>query len=243
MDLGLKDKVAVVTGTGSQIGFGKAIATTLAAEGCDVAGVDVDIEGAEKTAAAVKALGRRALAIKADISNRAEVDAAVKQIIDEFGKIDILVNNAGMDPGWTPFLEVKLDDLKKAMSVNLYGSINMAQAIAPHMISRKYGKIVNFSGGQGGPQNTYYSASKGAVDSWSDTLSKEMIPLGIQVNTFLPPPAATNLGKDHLPPGFADRVAKMMPMGRLCTPEEVGRMITYMVSDANSYMVGQYLKI
>jgi NAD(P)-dependent dehydrogenase (short-subunit alcohol dehydrogenase family) len=243
MDLGLKDKVAVVTGTGSQIGFGKAIAMTLAKEGCDVIGVDIDIEGAEKTAAAVKALGRRALAIKADISNRAEVDAAVKQIIDEFGKIDILVNNAGMDPGWKPFLEVKLDELKKAMEVNLYGSINMAQAIAPHMISRKYGKIVNFSGGQGGPQNTYYSASKGAVDSWSDTLAKEMIPLGVMVNTFLPPPAKTNLGKDHLPPGFADNVAKMMPMGRLCTTEEVGSMIAYMVSDTNSYMVGQYIKL
>lgn len=243
MDLGLKDKVAVVTGTGSQIGFGKAIATTLASEGCDVAGVDIDIEGAEKTAAAVKAAGRRALAIKADISNRGEVDAAVKRIIDEFGKIDILVNNAGMDPGWIPFLEMKLDDLKKAMGVNLYGSINMTQAIVPHMISRKYGKIVNFSGGQGGPNTTYYSASKGAVDSWSDVLAKELIPLGVMVNTFLPPPAKTNLGKGHLPPEFADRVAKMMPMGRLCTPEEVGAIITYMVSDTNSYMVGQYIKL
>ena len=243
MDLGLKDKVAVVTGTGSQIGFGRAIATTLAKEGCDVVGVDVDGEGAEKTAAEVEALGRKSLGFKADITNRAEVDAAVKKTIEEFGKIDILVNNAGMDPGWVPFLEMNLDDLKKAMDVNLYGGMNMVQAIAPHMISRKYGKIVNFSGGQGGPNNTYYSASKGAVDSWSDSLAKEMVPLGVMVNTFLPPPAKTNLGKDHLPPEFAERVAKMMPMGRLCTPEEVGSMIAYMVSDANSYMVGQYIKI
>jgi NAD(P)-dependent dehydrogenase (short-subunit alcohol dehydrogenase family) len=111
------------------------------------------------------------------------------------------------------------------------------------MISRKYGKIVNFSGGQGGPSTTYYSASKGAVDSWSDALAKELVREGVIVNTFLPPPAATNLGKDHLPPGFADNVAKMMPMGRLCNPEEVGSMITYMVSDANSYMIGQYIKL
>ena len=243
MELGLKDKVAVVTGTGSQVGFGKAIALALAKEGCDVAGVDVDGEGAEKTAAEVKALGRKSLGLKTDITNRDEVDAAVKKILEEFGKIDILINNAGMDPGWTPFMEMKLDDLKKAMNVNLYGGMNMVQAIAPHMISRKYGKIVNFSGGQGGPSTTYYSASKGAVDSWSEVLAKELVPLGVIVNTFLPPPAKTQLGADHLPPDFADRVAKMMPMGRLCTPAEVGSMITYMVSDANSYMIGQYIKL
>ena len=243
MDLGLKDKVAVVTGTGSQIGFGKAIALALAKEGCDVVGIDVDGEGAEKTAAEVRALGRKSLAFKADIANRAEVDAAVKKTLDEFGKTDILVNNAGMDPGWVPFVEMDLNDLKKAMDVNLYGGMNMVQAIATHMISRKYGKIVNFSGGQGGPNTTSYSTTKGAVDSWSEVLSKELVPLGVIVNTFLPPPAKTQLGADHLPPDFADRVSKMMPMGRLCTPEEVGSMITYMVSDTNSYMIGQYIKL
>ena len=83
MDLGLKDKVAVVTGTGSQVGFGHAIAVALAKEGCDVAGIDIDGGGAEKTAAEVKALGRKALAFKTDITNRAEVDAAVKKILEE----------------------------------------------------------------------------------------------------------------------------------------------------------------
>ena len=243
MDLGLKDKVAVVTGTGSQIGFGKAIAVTLAEEGCDVVGIDIDGEGAEKTAAEVRALGRKSLAFKVDITNRAEVDAAIKKILEEFGKIDILVNNAGMDPGWVPFMEMDLNDLRKAVDVNLYGGMNMVQAIAPHMISRKYGKIINFSGGQGGPNTTSYSTSKGAVDSWSEVLAKELVPLGVMVNTFLPPPAKTQLGADHLPPDFADRVSKMMPMGRLCTPAEVGSMIAYMVSDTNSYMIGQYIKL
>ena len=243
MDLGLKDKVAVVTGTGSQIGFGKAIALRLAEEGCDVVGIDVDREGAEKTAVEVRALGRKALAFKTDITNRTEVDAAVKKMMEEFGKIDILVNNAGMDPGWVPFMELDLNDLKKAMDVNLYGGMNMVLAIAPHMISRKYGKIVNFSGGQGGPNTTSYSTSKGALDSWSEVLAKELVPLGVIVNTFLPPPAKTQLGADHLPPDFADKVGKMMPMGRLCTPAEVGSIIAYMVSDTNSYMTGQYIKL
>jgi NAD(P)-dependent dehydrogenase (short-subunit alcohol dehydrogenase family) len=243
MDLGLKDKVAVVTGTGSQVGFGKAISLALAREGCDVVGVDIDGEGAEKTAAEVKKLGRKSLSFKTDITNRAEVDAMVKKALEEFGKIDILVNNAGMDPGWEPFMEMNLDNLRKAMEVNLFGGMNMVKAIAPHMISRKYGKIINFSGGQGGPNTTSYATSKGAVDSWSEVLAKELVPLGVIVNTFLPPPAKTRLGADHLPPDFADRVGKMMPLGRVCTVEEVGTMITYMVSDANSYMVGQYLKL
>ena len=243
MDLGLKDKGAVVTGTGSQVGFGRGIALALAKEGCDIIGVDSDGEGAEKTAVEVRALGRKSLAFKTDITKKAEVEAAVNKALEEFGKIDILINNAGMDPGWVKFMEMDLDDIRKAMEVNLFGGMNMVKAIAPQMISRKTGRIINFSGGQGGPNTTSYSASKGAVDSWSDVLAKELVPLGVIVNTFLPPPAATKLGEGHLPPGFADRVAKMMPMGRLTTPAEVGSIIAYMVSDTNSYMVGQYIKL
>jgi 3-oxoacyl-[acyl-carrier protein] reductase len=242
VDLGLKDKVAIITGAGSQIGFGKAIALALAKEGCDAIGVDIDGEGAEQTATEVRALGRKALGLKVDITNRAEVDAAVKKTLAEFQKIDILVNNAGIDPGWVQFVEMNLDDLKKAMDVNLYGAMNMVQAIAPHMISRKYGKIVNFSGGQGAPSSTSYSTSKGAVDSWTDVLAKELAPLGVMVNTFLPPPAKTGLGGDH-PADFWDTLSKMMVLGRICEPAEVGSMIAYMVSDVNSYMVGQYIKI
>jgi 3-oxoacyl-[acyl-carrier protein] reductase len=244
MDLGLKDRVAVITGTGSQIGFGKAIALTLAEEGCDVVGTDINGEGAEQTAAAVRALGRKALAFQTDISNRDEVDTAVNKTIEEFGKIDILVNNAGLSVPWEAFLEMKdLSKIEKAMSVNLYGGMNMVRAIAPHMASRKYGKIVNFSGGQGGPRDVPYSSSKGAVDSWTLSLARELAPLGIQVNVFLPPPAETNLGTAHLPPNFWDEFKKRSPIGRMCTTDEVAKMIAFMVSDANSCMIGQTIGI
>ena len=243
MDLGLKDKVAVITGTGSQIGFGKAIALTLAEEGCDVVGTDINGEGAEQTAAAVRDLGRKALSFKTDITDRAEVDTAVNKTIEEFGKIDILVNNAGLSVPWESFVEMDLAKIDKAMSVNLYGAMNMVQAIAPHMISRKYGKIVNFSGGQGGPRDTAYSSSKGAVDSWSLSLARELAPLGVHVNTFLPPPAETNLGADHLPPNFWAGFKERSPLGRMCTTDEVAKMIAFMVSDANSCMIGQLIGI
>ena len=243
MDLGLKDKVAVVTGTGSQVGYGKAIALALAKEGCNVVGVDIDGDGAERTAEAVKALGCKSLGLKLDITNVAEVEAAVEKILAEFGKIDILINNAGMDPGWSPFLEMNLDELRKALEVNLFGSMNMVRAIAPHMISRKTGRILNFSGGQGAPNSTSYSSSKGAVDSWSDVLAKELVPQGVTVNTFLPHAAQTKLGADHIPEGFFDMISKMILQKRICTVEEGAAYVAYIVSDANSFTAGEYIKV
>ena len=105
MDLGLKDKVALVTGAGSQIGFGKAICLTLAKEGCDIIASDIDFNGAKKTAAEVESLGRKALAVKADVTKKADAQEMVKQGLAKFGKIDILVNNAGAILGGGPFLE------------------------------------------------------------------------------------------------------------------------------------------
>jgi NAD(P)-dependent dehydrogenase (short-subunit alcohol dehydrogenase family) len=96
MDLGLKGKVALVTGAGSQIGFGKAICLTLAKEGCDIIASDIDFDGTKKTAAEVEALGRKALAVKADVTKKAEVQEMVRQALAKFGKIDILVNCAGI---------------------------------------------------------------------------------------------------------------------------------------------------
>ena len=105
MDLGLKDRVALVTGAGSPIGFGKATALTLAKEGCDIIANDINGEEAEQTAAEVRALGRRAIAIKADVTRSAEVNEMVKKGLAEFGKIDILVNNAGHAFASGPFAE------------------------------------------------------------------------------------------------------------------------------------------
>ena len=243
MELGLKDKVAIVTGTGSPIGYGRGIALVLAREGCHVVGLDVDGTGSERTAEEIRSLGRKALGLKVDITDPAEVEAAVKRTLADFKQIDILINNAGMDPGWKPFMEMDLNDLRKAIEINLFGSINMVRAVAPHMISRKYGKIINFSGGQGAPNSTSYSTSKGAVDSWSEVLAKELRPQGVTVNTFLPNATKTNLGAGHMPEGFFDMIAKMQIQGRLCTTDEAGLFIAYLVSDANSFMTGQYMKI
>jgi 3-oxoacyl-[acyl-carrier protein] reductase len=242
MDLGLTGKVALITGTGSQIGFGKGVALSLAKEGCDIIGFDINIDGAKQTAAEVRALGRKSLAFRVDVSNRTEVDAMVKQALTEFGKIDILINNSAIGIPWKPTIEMTRAEMDKAMNVNFFGQFNMVQAVVPHMISRKYGKIVNFSGGQGGPRDSAYSASKGAVDGWTKSISRDLAPLGIIVNLYLPGAGETGLPIGNVPPGLFENLKTKNALGRLCTPNDVGQVIAFMVSDNNGYMIGQLIQ-
>jgi len=180
MDLKLKDKVALVTGAGSQIVYGKAICLTLAEEGCDIIAADIDLDGAKKTAAQVEALGRKALAVKVDVTKQAEVDDMVAKAIKKFGRIDILVNNAGASSRLRPFLEMTDEDWTFDIGVNLLGQMRVARAVLPHMIARKYGRIINTSGGQGVPNISIYGAAKGGVVQFTRAL----------VNWTTPPLAA-----------------------------------------------------
>ena len=149
MDLKLKGKVAMVTGAGSQIGYGKSIAAVLAAEGCDLIIADINNKGLDLTAAEMKAKGYNVLALKADVTNRTEVDKMVRDSLMKFGRIDILVNNAGASNKMMPFLSMTRKEWDFDIQVNLYGQMNVAQAVLPSMIERKSGRIINTSGGQG----------------------------------------------------------------------------------------------
>jgi len=160
VDLKLKDKVALVTGSGSPIGYGRAIALKLAEEGCDVVCADLNKEWAEETAGLVEDLGWRALAVAANVADRAEVDALVRAAVDRFGRIDILVNNAGTSSEDKPFMQKTKADWDLDIGVNLYGQMNVAQAVIPYMAERRYGRIVNTSGGQGLPTISTYGAAK-----------------------------------------------------------------------------------
>ena len=136
MNLGFEGKVALITGAGSQIGFGKAICLTLAKEGCDVIVNDLVLDDAQKTAVEVKALRRKTTAIKANVTQKAEVDVMVKQALAEFGKIDILINNAGgMHPSGS-FLEQKGVDWDKDFDLNVKGAMFCCQAVLPSMLER-----------------------------------------------------------------------------------------------------------
>ncbi|MEE8419001.1 MAG: SDR family NAD(P)-dependent oxidoreductase, partial [Dehalococcoidales bacterium] len=147
MELGLTDKVALVTGAGSQIGFGRATAVTLAREGCNIVVADMYLEGAKKTVAEIKKLGRRAIAVKVDVSSGSEVDDMVAQALAEFGRIDILINNAGIAGGGGFFANSKPESWNRTIDVNIYGTLNCTRAVLPQMVENKYGKIINLASG------------------------------------------------------------------------------------------------
>lgn len=237
MDLKLTGKVALVTGAGSQIGYGKGEALILAQEGCDIIAASKNLEGAKQTAAEVEALGRKALAVKVDVRNRTEVDDMVKKGLEKFGKIDILVNNAGASSRERPFMEMTKEDWDLDIGVNLYGQMNVAQAILHHMIAHKSGRILNISGGQGIPNISVYGAAKGGVIQWTRALAREVAPYGIIVNAVAPGLGATGLTASA-PRDWLEKQRELSPLKKFSTPEEVGRLVAFMASDVCSIHSG-----
>lgn len=242
MDLRLNDKVALITGAGSQIGYGRAIAVTLAKEGCDTIVADKNFEGARKTAAEVEALGRQAVALKVDVTDRAAVDAMVEAGLKAFGKIDILVNNAGASSSLKPFLEKTRADWDIDINVNLYGQMNVAQAVLPNMIARNYGRIIMVSGGQGIPNISIYGAAKAGIVAFTHSLAAEVARYGIIVNCIGPGLGETGLTADA-PPEFKEINTRNSMLKRLCTPDDVGPAVAFLASDVCSYMAGQYIHL
>jgi NAD(P)-dependent dehydrogenase (short-subunit alcohol dehydrogenase family) len=249
MDLKLSGKIALVTGTGSQIGFGRGIAVKLAEEGCDVICADIDIEGAEQTAAAVKALGRKTMPLKVDITDRADVDAAIAKALKAFDHIDILVNCAGRASGIRPFVEATQDMWDVDININFRGTMNITQVLLPHMLQRQYGKIVNFSthaahqtGGLSGAA-VYVGAKAGTV-MFSKTLASEVGTKGININIIAPGPGATNFhragGGD---PRMAELVDNLAKAGKTTTPEDIANAVAFLVSDVASKLSGQVLEV
>ena len=249
MDLKLNGKIALVTGTGSQVGFGKGIAEMLADEGCDVICADIDLAGAEQTAAAVQTLGRKSIALKVDITDRAAVDAAVKKALEAFDHIDILVNCAGRASGVRPFTETTEDMWDIDININLRGTMNMTQALLPHMLERRYGKIVNFST-HAAHQPTglagaaVYIAAKSGTVMFSKTLSGEVGAQGININIIAPGPGATNFhkvsGGDPRMAGLVDNLARA---GKTTTPGDIANAVAFLVSDVSSKLLGQVLEV
>ena len=246
MDLGLKDKVALVTGAGSQIGFGKGIALTLAREGCDVIIADINLEGAKKTAAEIEALGRKSMALKADVASSAEVNDMVKQALKKFGRIDILVNNAGAISSLKTFDEKPESEWDRDINLNFRGVMNCSKAVLPQMVSRKSGKIVNISSigaGKGLPHAAVYNAAKAAVVNFTKGMGVQVAPSGINVNAVAPGLGLTAFGGGTPPADMVEKAIARIPVGRSTTPEDIGNLVTFLASDAASDIVGQNIGV
>jgi NAD(P)-dependent dehydrogenase (short-subunit alcohol dehydrogenase family) len=242
MDLRLQKKVAIVTGAGSQKGFGKATAITLAQEGCDVVVVDKDLEGVEQTAAEIQNLGHRGIAIRADVTKQAEVNRAVEKTIDAFGKIDILVNIAGATTPPKLFIDKTESDWESDLNLNLKGTLYCVKAVLPHMLSRKSGKIIMIASvniKKGFPTTSIYAAAKAGIVGFTQVLANEVASSGINVNCIAPGLGLTNFGGGGAPPGGLDAVIQNIPNRKTTTPQDIANTVAFLVSDVSGDIVGQ----
>lgn len=246
MDLGLNGKVALVTGAGSQIGFGKAVAVTLAQEGCDIIVSDINLEGAKQTAAEIKKSGRKAIAFQADVTKSDDVNAMVKTALSEFGRIDILVNIAGATTPPKFFIDKSEAEWDKDLNLNLKGVLYCAKAVLPQMLSRRNGKIVNVASvniKKGFPTTSIYAAAKAGVAGFTQVLANEVASQGINVNCIAPGLALTNFGAGGPPPGGRDQIIQGIPNKRTTTPQDIANIVAFLVSDVSSDIVGQTISI
>ncbi|MBN1190084.1 MAG: SDR family oxidoreductase [Dehalococcoidales bacterium] len=248
MDFKLQGKVALVTGAGSQKGFGKAIALTLAKEGCDVIVNDINLEDAKKTAAEVEAIGRKSLAVKADVTSKAEVDAMVKEALAKFGKIDILVNNAGAIASKVkgPFVNQPEEDWDNEISMNLKSAMLCCKAVLPGMMEHKYGKIVNISSDSAkmvNPDVSAYAIAKGGVMLFTRQLARPAIASGINVNSVSPGWGLTNFGGGGNEEAMKKFLVPITPIGRATDPQDIANTVTFLVSDVSVDIVGQVINV
>ena len=245
----LKDRVAIVTGGAK--GIGRAISIKFAEEGCDVVVNALHIEGAQKVAEEIKAMGRRSLAIAADVSNSAEVNDMVDRTIKEFGKIDILVNNAGgISQATGGAIESTTDeDWDRIVGINLKGQFLCCRAVVPHMKNNKYGKIVNVSsmGAIHPPAPiVHYHSAKGGVLGLTSNLAFELARLNITVNAILPGPVRSEFFNKMLDniseeegKAFFSMLDNRVPMRRMGMPEEIAGVALFLASELSSYVTGE----
>jgi len=250
----LLDKIALVTGASK--GIGRAIAIAFAKEGANVVvNYFKSEDDANDVVKEINAMGRTAVPVRADVSKIDEVKAMVKRTIDQFGRIDILVNNAGVS---TMGLLVDLTEQEwdYNMDVNAKGVFLCCQAVARHMMDRRYGKIINISsaaGKTGARFLSHYCASKFAVIGLTQSLALELASYGINVNAVCPGYVETDMQSRELVweaklRGISSEEVKRdylgsVPMGRLGKPEDVAKVVVFLASAQSDYMTGQAINV
>ncbi|MEM1711818.1 MAG: SDR family NAD(P)-dependent oxidoreductase [Nitrososphaerota archaeon] len=240
--LNLSDRVAIVTGAGQ--GIGREVFLQLAQAGAKVVLIDVS-DKVFDVLREIRGFGGDGLAIKCDVSRWEDVQAAVNQVLDKFGRIDILVNNAGIYP-FKPFTEMGEQDWDKVLDVNLKGVFNFTRAVLPRMIEQRRGKIINISSIAGSvvgfPNLVHYSASKAGIIGFTRALALETAQYGITVNAISPGPIETP-GIGVLSKEAYEQVRRAIPLGRFGKPEEVAYLVLFLASDKSDFITGQNIVI
>ncbi len=259
--MNLTGQVAIVTGGASGIGHG--ICLVLAEHGADIVVADMNAQGAESVAVDVVTKGRQSLVSIMDVTDPASIERMVADVLARFGKISILVNNAGVGgaQGWHEHQEPRLEDWDYTFQVNLRGVALTAEAVAPHMIEQRSGKIINIAsiaGRQGSPSYAHYSTSKAGVISLTQGLALRLAPYNINDNAICPGMLWTplwqriaELNRSNNPQMaglterqiFERRVEASIPMQREQTPEDIGKLAAFLASEDTRNITGQAINV
>lgn len=239
----LQDRVAIITGGDS--GIGRAIAVAYAKEGADVVIVYLnERQDADETQAVIQQLGRRCLALPMDLRSKSACSDAVEQTIQQFGRLDILVNNIGIQFPQVSILEISEDQLEQTFRTNLFSFFFMAQAALPHL--KNGSSIINTASilaYQGQKFLIDYSATKGAVVTFTRSLAQSLVEQGIRVNAVAPGPIWTPLVASTFPVEFLITLGIDTPMKRAGQPFEVAPTYVYLASDDSRYVTGETLHV
>jgi NAD(P)-dependent dehydrogenase (short-subunit alcohol dehydrogenase family) len=232
-------KTALVTG--SSKGVGKGIALELARCGCDVAvNYHSDPDGAEVTVSEIRALGRNAFAVKADVGVSSEADALFAEVFARFARLDILVNNAGVQT-WKPLLDLEESEWDRTIRTNLKGCFLCTQRAARRMRDHRWGRIVNIGSGCNKipfPNLADYTASKGGIEMFTKVCAIELGKHNITVNCVAP--GAIEIERTKQETGdYASTWARLTPLGRVGEPLDVARAVAFLASDAGDFITGQ----
>lgn len=241
----LAGKIAIVTGAGG--GFGEGIARLFAAEGAKVGVLDLRGDAAERVASEI---GENAIALAADVTSRAEMEAAVQKVVDTFGVPNVFVNNAGWTHRNKPMLEVTEEEFDRVYAINVKSIYHMSNIMVPLMRQIGGGSIINVGSVAGirpRPGLTWYNSTKGAVNILSQSMAVELAPDNIRVNSICPVMGETGLleafmGVPDTPENRARFVATI-PMGRMSRPDDIARATLYLASDDAAFITGVLLPV
>jgi 3-oxoacyl-[acyl-carrier protein] reductase len=239
----LTGKSAVVTGASR--GIGRAIALRLAKQGADVAFSYRGNEAAAKeTAATIEALGRKVLAVQADVSDPAAADTLIKATLEAFGKVDILVNNAGITRD-DLIMRMSLEDWRDVLETNLFGAFYAIKAVTRPMLKARGGRIVNItsvSGQAGQMGQANYSSAKAGLIGLTKATARELASRGITCNAVAPGFVLTEL-TESLPEDLKAQIVERTPLGRFGTTEEIADAVAFLASDEAAFITGQVLAV
>lgn len=246
MDLGLKDKVGIITGGAS--GLGRETARYFAREGMGLVLADRNEKALEEAAQEIRAMGAKVASVPCDVTKYADCEKMAAAAEKEFGRADVLVAGAGVSTSGAFFLETLPKDWDAMLDINIRGVLNTDRAVAPLLVKQGGGSIINIAseaGKVGEKRIAVYSATKGAVMSFTKAFALEMGRFHVRVNAVCPGVTRTPMTTGYGGPGdeMYQRASKLYPMGRLGEPEDIAAMITMLASNQSTWVTGQCISV